>query len=329
MKRLGKYSIEDNYFIFNDGSESNTIDYSTIELNATNLRKIFIDNEVSNYEHYNDEYFIHIDSLKEKSLNKNGEASFKLSEIYENLYFSFYGSDINEEIADYEELLILKERLNNECIYLNERAIEQKFKGAYLKMGVIYYNKNRNNNEKALKYYKLAYQKDGCVSCAANISELYLRLKNEKEAFNWAFKASTIHGDSWLLKSNGTSMGDFYKNGIGTIKNINEALKWYLKDEEFLKIAHIYYLGKDKPTNLEQAEKYYIKAIEKEISFAKQLCKCNNYEGYVEHLWNNDTAGMASIFLFFIFNNENYKKFNNIFHPNYMQILDLLQGALL
>lgn len=308
LKKLGKYSIEDNYFIFNDGSLNSEIDYSTIELNSDNLKKIFTDNEIKNYEKYNNLYLIKIDSLKQLS-NNNGLASFKLSEIYKNLNHLFWGGAINPKMLNYKELNLLKDRFEKEKIILLEKAIDQKYYNAYIELAHMYYN-SRKNNEKALKYYKLAYEKGVCTSCAVQISELYNMLEKKAEAFNWAFKASTKHGDSWWFTSRGTSMGDFYQFGIGTPINVSEALKWYLKDEEFLKIADLYFSKEDKTKNFSESIKYYKKAIEKVISEAKKSCDCDNYDGYVSELYYNETGGWASYYLYLIYNDSKYKKYN-------------------
>jgi TPR repeat protein len=176
-------------------------------------------------------------------------------------------------------------------------------------MAYFYYN-HVEKSKKTLNYFILAYEKEKNYICASMISHLYIILNDKNEAFKWAFKAASFHGKSKWLSHNHTTMGDFYKNGIGTAKNINEALKWYIKDEEFLKIANIYYLGKDKPENIDEAVKYYKKVLDVEINYAKQKCECQNYDGYIQEMLYNNDAGWASYALCRIFYNKNNKNYN-------------------
>lgn len=89
----------------------------------------------------------------------------------------------------------------------------------------------------AFSYFKVVADK-GNVACAQK--EVAVCYQNGegvsvdfKEAFNYMYKAAT-NPKPWITSFGG--LADFYRMGIGTPKNLEEAFKWYRKGAELILI---------------------------------------------------------------------------------------------
>lgn len=87
--------------------------------------------------------------------------------------------------------------------------------------------------EEAFSYFKVVADK-GNVACAQKeVAVCYQNGEgvsvNFKEAFNYMYKAAT-NPKPWITSFGG--LADFYRMGIGTPKNLEEAFKWYRKGAE-------------------------------------------------------------------------------------------------
>ena len=116
-----------------------------------------------------------------------------------------------------------------------EKAIEQKCPSAYNSMGLIYLKGNvpgiKKDINKAVEYFKKGAE-FGNVYSYNNLGKIEEDKGNFKKAFYY-YEISANLGDSWALNK----LGEYYRNGIGINKNLEEAFKNYKLSSECFKYS--------------------------------------------------------------------------------------------
>jgi len=145
-------------------------------------------------------------------------------------------------------------------------------------LGLYYLNK-KSDIEKSTEYFKAAAESD-YVYGYTNLGLIYEKDKKYSEAFEKFLKAASL-GESWACNK----VGECYRLGIGTEKNIQIAFEFYNKGIEnaeseinswcYYNLAKYFYQNGSKELNLEPN-------LDKAISYYKESVKLGNNEAQNE-----------------------------------------------
>ena len=190
----------------------------------------------------------------------NAEAQFRLSVMYEQ------GEETEKDEAEAYEW----------C----EKAAEQGYPGAILKMGNRYYDADMTahiSNGEAAKWFEKAAEAEN-PEAMDKLGLLYFWgsgvEKNNNKAMELFLKASELgYGEAMY------DLGTMYANGDGVEKNLEKAFEWYKKSAEnhstygTLELGICYMWGDGCEKNTEKALKYLSAAAELGDSYVKGRAK--------------------------------------------------------
>lgn len=229
----------------------------------------------------------YIYSLKKLAKEKNAYATFELGRLeylgringtkrYQKSYEYFKtAADSKHPRANYFiAKMLLEENIgtkSREDINIAlEYALTSKNLGniaANNLIGLIYLN-YKNNPKEAIKHFEIASQ-NNYPYAYNNLGKLKEKEKKYQEAFNYYLKSAELE-ESWACNK----VAEYYRQGIGTTKNLNKAFHYYNLSLESTNntswpkynLATYFYLNGNYEINLEKDENKAITLLEESAS---------------------------------------------------------------
>ncbi len=138
-------------------------------------------------------------------------------------------------------------------------------------------NGKTKNQEKALKYYRIAADK-GNAQAMANLGIMYKKgegvTKDYTEALKWLRKAADQNNSTGQC-----ALGEMYQNGYGVTQDNYEALKWFRKAADqkngtaYAWMGYMYEFGHGVTKDLSQAKAWYQKGADVGDDYSKNKLK--------------------------------------------------------